>query len=167
VDRWYRYRILLGCGDPERNRYVHVCGRPLDVRAMHEAAQCLVGTHDFLSLSEEITSGANTVRTVLSAQVQQVRDEVRIDVVGEAFLRGMMRRIAGAILEVGLGSKQSDDLISLLRSPRIGPWPVVLPAKGLTLMRVRYGRTLRDIRDERQTELRNERGLNDDPQLDE
>lgn len=167
VDRWYRYRILLGCGDPERNRYVHVCGRPLDVLAMHEAAQCLVGTHDFLSLSEEIASGANTVRTVLAAQIQQVRDEVRIDVVGEAFLRGMMRRIAGAMLDVGLGGRRASDVISLLRSPCIGPWPVVLPAKGLTLMRVRYGRTLRDIRDERQTELQNERGLNDDPQLDE
>jgi len=167
LDRWYRYRILLGSGDPERNRYTHACNRPLDESAMHGAAQVLVGTHDFLSLAEEIASGANTVRTVLAAKVHRTRDEVRIDVVGEAFLRGMMRRIAGALLDVGLGKRQSEDVRRLLQTPSIGPWPAVLPAKGLTLMRVRYGRTLRDIRDERKTESLNDRGSNDDLQLDE
>lgn len=148
-DRYYRYRILTGARDPHRARFAHWYGRPLDVEAMQEAAAALVGEHDFRAFTEELDpSVENTVRTLFSFQVREVRDEVWVDVVGTAFLRGMMRRMAGSLLEVGRSHRPVAEVSMLLDSEERNrlQWPVVLPANGLCLMRVRYGRILRDSR---------------------
>ncbi|MCX7800728.1 MAG: tRNA pseudouridine(38-40) synthase TruA [Fimbriimonadales bacterium] len=147
--RWrlYRYRILVGAPDPFRERYAFRHGRGLDLGAMREAADRLIGEHDFRAFSEELKGQGNTVRALLRVDVAAVRDEVRIDVAGTAFVKGMMRRIAGFLLEVGKGQRPADDAEGLLGERRGElQWPVVLPAKGLTLLRVAYGRTLRDVR---------------------
>lgn len=141
TSRWYRYRIMTRTRDPLRARYVHQYGRPLDVASMHSAAQALVGEHDFLAFTQLIDPGEPTRRRVDSIQVRQVRDEVWIDVVASAYARGMMRRISGALLEIGRGHRDPSSLAVLLEQTEKGkvPWPVVLPAKGLCLMRVNYG----------------------------
>lgn len=149
VDRHYRYRILVGNPDPMRSRYVHGYYRPLNLEAMQDAASRLQGEHDFLAFTEELDpSVLNTRRRLFSFQVRQVRDEVWVDVVGTAFLRGMMRRMSGVLLEVGRGHRPVEEVSRLLdREERNRlQWPVVLPAKGLCLMRVRYGRQMRDVR---------------------
>jgi tRNA pseudouridine38-40 synthase len=146
TERWYRYRILSKSRDPMRSRYVHEWGAPLDTGAMDRAAQALVGRHDFRAFSQSVPPGANTIREIKSARVRTVRDEVWIDVVATAFVRGMMRRISGALWEVGRGRKPEEWLDRLLISPPAdqGQWPPVLPAHGLTLMMVRYGRSPRE-----------------------
>lgn len=148
-DRTYRYRILTGGRDPLRARYAHWYGRPLDVEAMQVAANALKGEHDFRAFTEELDPHVeNTNRRLFSFQVRQVRDEVWVDVVGTAFLRGMMRRMAGALLEVGRGHRPVAEVSRLLDPEERNrlQWPVVLPANGLCLMRVRYGRIPRDNR---------------------
>jgi tRNA pseudouridine38-40 synthase len=140
-DRFYRYRIYLGDRNPLRERYLHRYGRPLDVTAMQSAASALTGDHDFRAFTEELEPHVyNTRRTLFSVQVKQVRDEVWVDVVGTAFLRGMMRRMSGALLEVGRGRRPVEEVSRLLDIEERNhvQWPVVLPAKGLCLMRVRY-----------------------------
>ncbi len=148
-DRFYRYRIGTGPRDPFRSRYVHTFGRALDVNAMQRAANHLLGRHDFLAFTEELEpTVTNTVRELYSFKVSQRRDEVWVDVVGTAFLRGMMRRMAGALLQVGRGSRPVEEVSKLLtkEGQETLEWPVVLPARGLCLMRVRYGRTPVDNR---------------------
>lgn len=148
-DRYYRYRIHEGTPDPLRARYVHHYGRPLDLDAMQAAARHLLGEHDFLAFTEELAPHVeNTRRTLRSFQVRRSRDEVWVDVVGTAFLRGMMRRMAGALLEVGRGHRPVEEVSRLLDPEERNrlQWPVVLPAKGLCLMRVRYGARYRDVR---------------------
>jgi tRNA pseudouridine38-40 synthase len=148
-DRFYRYRIQVGPPDPLRARYVHPYGRPLDLEAMQKAANLLQGEHDFLAFTEELDPHVeNTRRELFSFQVKAYRDEVWVDVVGTAFLRGMMRRMSGALLEVGRKHRPVEEVSRLLdpEERRHVQWPVVLPAKGLCLMRVRYGRHLRDHR---------------------
>ena len=148
-DRWYRYRIGTGPRDPFRSRFVHSCGRALDVDAMQRAAKSLLGRHDFLAFTEELEpTVTNTVRELYSFRVGQRRDEVWVDVVGTAFLRGMMRRMAGALLEVGRGSRPVEEVSKLLtkEGQETLRWPVVLPAGGLCLQRVRYGRRPVDSR---------------------
>lgn len=149
ADRWYRYRLLIGQGDPFRSRYC--CGHwvELDTALMSQAGQTLVGEHDFRAYTEELEPDVeNTVRTLFSVKIRKVRDEIWLDVVGTAFLRGMMRRIAGGIFEVGRGLRDPKEIGALLRPEERDSlqWPVVLPARGLTLMRVRYGRHPRDGR---------------------
>ncbi|MEJ5170244.1 MAG: tRNA pseudouridine(38-40) synthase TruA [Fimbriimonadales bacterium] len=148
--RWrhYRYRILTGAADPFRERWSFRHGRPLDVHAMVFAAERLVGEHDFRAFSEELKGEGNTVRRLFRVNVRPVRDEVVVDVVGTAFVKGMMRRIAGFLLEVGKGQRPPEHaarLLSPAHRDRL-TWPVVLPARGLTLLRIGYGRHLRDVR---------------------
>jgi tRNA pseudouridine38-40 synthase len=149
-DRRYRYRIATAPRDPLKSRYVHNHGRPLDVAAMREAAAALIGEHDFLAYTEELDDAVeNTCRTLFRVDIREVRTgrEVFVDVIGTAFLRGMMRRMSGALLEVGRGHRPPKEVGLLLTHERERlQWPIVLPAKGLTLMRVRYGRQPRDNR---------------------
>jgi len=147
-DRFYRYRIATTGRDPFRSRFVHCYGRPLEVANMQSAALALVGEHDFEAFTEELDPHVeNTRRTLFSFDVRQVRDEVWVDVVGTAFLRGMMRRMAGALLEVGRGYRPVEEVSRLLTEERNRlMWPVVLPANGLCLMQVRYGRHPHDNR---------------------
>lgn len=142
-DRFYRYRIMVGGRDPHRERFAHFHGKPVNVELMQEAAQILRGSHDFLAFTEELESSVtNTIRELFDFQVRQVRDEVWVDVTGTAFMRGMMRRMSGAILEVGRGHRDVVEVSRLLQpEERFNyQWPVVLPAKGLCLMKIRYGR---------------------------
>ncbi|MFQ3586711.1 MAG: tRNA pseudouridine(38-40) synthase TruA [Fimbriimonadaceae bacterium] len=147
-DRWYRYRIGTGRRDPRRSRYRFEFGRPLDVEAMAAAAPTLTGERDFRAFTAELDpSVENTVRTLRQVKVAAHRDEVWIDVVGTAFLRGMMRRIAGSLLELGSGRRTLADWIDLVENPgRRRELPQVLPANGLTLIKVRYGRHPKDCR---------------------
>lgn len=147
-DRWYRYRILTGPPDPERARYTFPFCRPLDADKMNRAAQKLVGEHDFLAFTQLVEVEENTVRTMFKFDVRQVRDEVRIDVVGTAFARGMMRRMSGALWEIGRGMREPEMLDELLRQRVKNEvhWPTVLPASGLTLMKIRYGPGMTDGR---------------------
>ncbi|MBS1724051.1 MAG: tRNA pseudouridine(38-40) synthase TruA [Armatimonadetes bacterium] len=139
-DRHYRYRILTGKRDALRARFTHWYGRPLDVALMHDAAQTLVGEHDFFAFTQLVEEEENTVRKVFSLNVRQVRDEVWIDVVATAYARGMMRRISGALWEIGRGMQDPATLEVLLAQTQKGKahWPTVLPANGLCLMKVRY-----------------------------
>jgi len=148
-DRHYRYRILLNQPDPIRARYTYFYHSPLDVDRMQEGAKLLVGDHDFRAFTEELEPHVlNTRRILFSFEVRTSRDEVWVDVIGTAFLRGMMRRMAGALYEVGRGYRSVEEVSRLLDPEERNrlQWPVVLPARGLCLQRVRYGRHPRDFR---------------------
>ncbi|MEQ1822954.1 MAG: tRNA pseudouridine(38-40) synthase TruA [Fimbriimonadaceae bacterium] len=148
ADRFYRYRILSDVSDPFRGRFAYMNRYVLDLDLMQQAATFLEGEHDFRAFTEELgDSVENTVRKLFSIKVGRVRNEVRVDIVGTAFLRGMMRRISGGLFEVGRGKRPLEDIQTLLSDQKHTlEWPEVLPARGLTLMEVRYGRHPRDNR---------------------
>lgn len=149
-DRWYRYRIRIAGRDPFASRYAHDYGQALDVASMQSAGKLLEGRHDFRAFTEELQPHIdNTFRTMRRVTVRQVRDEVWIEIGGTAFLRGMMRRMSGALLEIGAGRRKVETVSGLLSEKRKDMhWPVVLPAKGLCLMRVRYGNPPKDCRND-------------------
>jgi len=153
ISRTYRYRLRQTPRNPLESRFVHDIWRKLNIEVMNDAAQVLVGSHDFLAFSEETEPTANAVREVFSAQVQRSGREVWIEITGNAFMRGMMRRISGGLYEVGRGRRSVEDFSKLL-DPRHRSnlmWPVVLPAKGLCLLKIKYGRHPRDFRERYQT----------------
>ena len=148
--RHYLYRLHVGERDPHRNRFVYRHWEGLDVDAMREGARLLIGTHDFRAFTEELEPRVtNTVRHLFDVKVTPVRDEVRVDVVGTAFLRGMMRRMVGGLFEIGRGHRDVVEVSKLLDPQERDEidQPVVLPARGLCLMNIRYDRALRDVRD--------------------
>jgi tRNA pseudouridine38-40 synthase len=148
--REYVYRIALTeKPEPFRARYVYGTWRELKLGAMQKAAEHLHGHHDFRAFGEELQDVKNAVREVKRIGVRQIGDEIRLTVEATAFIRGMMRRIAGGLLEVGCGRRTIEDFRILTDPAKRDEvkWPVVLPAKGLTLVKAKYGRTLRDYRD--------------------
>lgn len=166
--RKYRYRINLGVRDPFTTRFVHDHCRPVDLQLMKEAASVIEGKHDFRGFTEQVGPEIeNTVRHLFAVNVSEISpirqispmdrrslitdhgslNEVHVEITGTAFLRGMMRRISGALLEIGRGHHPLEDMAKLLTPERDSmQWPVVLPAKGLCLMEVKYANPPRDNR---------------------
>jgi len=148
--RVYEYRMVEEeHANPIMSRYVFAAGCPLDVEAMNICAQSLLGTHDFSGFAIAVQEIENPVRTMFSASVRRMKGEVRIRLEATGFLRGMARKIAGALWEVGRRKRSRCEFEVLLQE---GSWmkeqpPRVLPPRGLTLVRVKYGKSLRDIRE--------------------
>ncbi|MCX7670698.1 MAG: tRNA pseudouridine(38-40) synthase TruA, partial [Anaerolineae bacterium] len=101
--RWYRYTVLnQPVRSPLARRYACLISEPLDLAALQAAAAVLVGEHDFASFGRP-TQGESTVRVIYEASWQQAGVWFTFDIVGNAFLRGMVRSIVGALLQVGMG----------------------------------------------------------------
>src|SRR5262249_53274940 len=134
----YRYRIWNGASpSPLRSARTHRVFTALDLAAMRAAAAALVGTHDFRSFQAAGSAPGSTVRTLHRLEVEgEVRGEVHILVEGDAFLRHMVRILAGTLVEVGIGRRDRDGMAPLLAArerSRAGP---TAPARGLCLVRV-------------------------------
>jgi tRNA pseudouridine38-40 synthase len=105
---------------------------------MSQAAEALVGTHDwtsFCSASEPVDA---RVREMRSARVSRQGEFVDLELVAEGFLRGLARGIAGALADVGRGRRPPQWVGDLLRSRDRRQAPRTAPARGLTLMEVIY-----------------------------
>ncbi|MGZ5444969.1 MAG: tRNA pseudouridine(38-40) synthase TruA [Thermoanaerobaculia bacterium] len=109
--------------------HAHVA-KTLDDRAMHDAAQQLAGTHDFAVFTVADPEVASTTRSIRSIDVRREGDAIRITVTADGFLRSMVRRIAGSLIEIGCGRLSRDAMWHEAR------WTA--PAKGLTLKDVSY-----------------------------
>ena len=139
--RWrrYRYRYLDRSVRPalDRGRCWHV-RHELDVDAMGAAAAFLVGEHDrttFCAASEPL---AGRVRMMQSAGLERRGRFVELDLVGEGFLRGLVRGIAGALNEVGSHRRPPGWLEDVLQAKDRRLAPRTAPAEGLTLVEVTY-----------------------------
>jgi tRNA pseudouridine38-40 synthase len=110
--------------------HAHVA-KKLDIDAMHSAAQTLVGTHDFKAFTVLEPEVSSTIRTISEISVLSPQPSVLyIRVTADGFLRFMVRRIAGSLIEIGRGKVEA---ITALETAR---WTA--PAKGLVLEEIRY-----------------------------
>jgi tRNA pseudouridine38-40 synthase len=109
--------------------HAHVA-KPLDEQAMHDAAQQLVGTHDYAVFTVADPEVSSTVRTVESIEVRREGEVVRVTVTADGFLRYMVRRVAGSLIEIGRGTLAAEAIFAEAR------WTA--PAKGLMLREIRY-----------------------------
>jgi tRNA pseudouridine38-40 synthase len=127
----YAYRIWNGeVADVfTAETHAHVA-QTLDVDAMHAAAQQLIGTHDFKVFTVADPEVSSTVRAIESIAVERNGDAVTLTVKADGFLRSMVRRIAGSLIEIGRGKLAAEELFAEAR------WTA--PAKGLVLREVLY-----------------------------
>ncbi|HET7678161.1 MAG TPA: tRNA pseudouridine(38-40) synthase TruA [Candidatus Limnocylindrales bacterium] len=138
--REYRYTVWNGPRSPLRERQALGVRERLDVAAMAEAAEHLVGRHDFSAYGG---ADRQPIRTLHRVRVRRQGRTVTIDVTGDAFLRQMVRSIVAALLRVGRGEATADDILAALRAPGRAFQGEVAPAKGLCLRQVRMGRPMR------------------------
>ncbi len=136
--RQYRYTVYdCGVRSPLlRHRACH-CGRPLDEEMMDRACRCLVGRHDFLPFGWP-PGGENTVRNVFSAGVRREGDTVVFDIEADAFLRRMVRRLAGNLILVGTGALSVEGFAELMTLRHRRTPAVDAPPQGLCLVHVNY-----------------------------
>jgi tRNA pseudouridine38-40 synthase len=135
--REYRYTVWNGPRSPLHERTAAWIRFPLDTAAMARAGMALEGRHDFRAFG---AGDRGSVRTLHRVRVRRTGHLVTIDVRGDAFLRGMVRRIAAALLLVGRGEVDEEAVGAALASRRPAFDGASAPAKGLCLRHVALGR---------------------------
>jgi tRNA pseudouridine38-40 synthase len=116
--------------------HAHVAQK-LDVARMHEAAQAIVGTHDFRAFTVAEPEVEMTARTIESIDIIRSGDAICITITADGFLRYMVRRIAGSLIEIGRGKLAVGALAESIE-PAFEPARWTAPAKGLVLREIRY-----------------------------
>lgn len=110
----------------------------LDANAMHAAAQCLVGEHDFSTFRDVQCQARSPVKTLDRISVRRVADEVELTCSALSFLHRQVRSITGSLVEIGRGKWTETDLVQALKARDRAACGPVAPADGLYLERVEY-----------------------------
>lgn len=126
-------------------RFVWWVKRPLDPMLVRRAAMGLAGAHDFVLFCERPADQSSTLVVVENAEVAVYDSLILIRVTASHFLWRMVRRLVGALVEVGAGELDPDEFKGLLGTAKMGPEPTGLkpaewtaPPSGLFLERVIY-----------------------------
>ena len=133
--RRYRYRVL---NRPVRAaleaRYVTWERLPLDAARMHQAAQALLGLHDFSAFRALSCQAKHPHRTVLSVDVRRDGEYVTLEIEANGFLHHMVRNIVGSLLLVGRGERAVEWMAELLAGCDRQVAGPTGPASGLTFI---------------------------------
>ena len=120
-----------------QRRYVTVLPETLDVDAMKQAAEYLLGEHDFSAFCGNPRFKKSTVRYIRSIEVLRDQEELQIRITGNGFLHNMVRIIVGTLIEVGRGERSVDSIPALFGGKR-SEAGFLAPAQGLCLQEVYY-----------------------------
>ena len=138
--RTYRYSILnRRTPSPMARRFTCHIRETLDLERMREAASLFLGAHDFRRFAAPLQADrTSSVRAIYNTSVEQSGSAIAIGVVGNAFLQHQVRRMAGALVDVGRGKLSADDLQAMIDNEQTDKVAHSLPAQGLCLVRVEY-----------------------------
>ena len=137
--RHYLYRIVNRRADLAlENERAWKIARPLDARRMHEAAQRLVGQHDFTTFRSTECQAKSPVKTLDRLDVTRNSDEIRVGASARSFLHHQVRSMVGSLAQVGEGRWNAGDLEKALAAKNRSACGPVAPAAGLYLVRVEY-----------------------------
>lgn len=139
VGKIYQYLID---NDPIQSafRFQHAYHVPyeLDVQAMNEGGQHLIGTHDFTSFRASGCSAKSPVRTVKRINITKTDHLIRLEVEGDGFLYNMVRIITGTLIYVGLGKFPPSQIREMLQARDRTLGGPTAPSQGLYLVKVFY-----------------------------
>jgi tRNA pseudouridine38-40 synthase len=137
--RHYLYRIVNRRAPLalDRDRAWQVVQR-LDAAAMHDAAQLLVGHHDFSTFRSSECQAASPLKTLDRLVVDRDGDAIRIEASARSFLHNQVRSMVGSLKLVGEGKWSAGDLEQALEARDRAACGPVAPASGLYLAKVDY-----------------------------
>lgn len=138
--RTYRYLVRgPSTAAPVGRQYEWRVRNSLELSPMRAGARLLLGTHDFAGFGSSPFPSGSTTRTVDRAEIIVQDRVVIIEVRADAFLKGMMRNFAGALVAVGAGRATVAELASALHEPgHMSPSWETAPARGLHQWQVEY-----------------------------
>ena len=144
LSREYNYYILNSLTrSPFRGGFSYLVTGELDIEAMNQACQALIGEHDFVSFVSCSGAGTkSTIRRVYEAKTERSGELVVFNMVANSFLIHQVRNTVGALIKVGLGKMSVDDFYSITEAKKPGLAGPTAPACGLCLMLVNYPRSL-------------------------
>jgi len=136
--RNYSYLIYLNGRNPLLRDRAHRSWLPLNLEAMQQASQRLLGLHNFAAFCRK-REGATTIRTLLRFD-WHVTDEglIRADIKADAFCYSMVRGLVGAVLAVGEGKRSVEWITEYLEGGQRQPEIFAAPPMGLTFESVEY-----------------------------
>ena len=139
IRRHYLYRIANRRPDLaiDRGRAWRI-PRRLDHEAMHQAAQRLIGKHDFTTFRSTECQAKSPEKTLDRLDVSRAGDEVHVTAVARSFLHNQVRSMVGSLVLVGEGKWAPDDLAKVLDARDRTACGAVAPPDGLYLMKVEY-----------------------------
>jgi tRNA pseudouridine38-40 synthase len=139
IQRHYVYRIVNRRADLalDRQRAWRVA-RPLDAAAMHQAAQRLVGRHDFTTFRAAECQARSPVKTLDRLDVERRDKDINVHASARSFLHTQVRSMVGSLALVGEGKWSAADLSRALDAKDRSACGPVAPPDGLYLMRVDY-----------------------------
>jgi tRNA pseudouridine38-40 synthase len=139
TERRYLYRILNRRAPAALEQYkVWHVPVPLDADAMHEAAQMLVGTHDFTTFRATSCQALSPVKTLDVLKVSRYSEEIEIEAASRSFLHNQVRSMVGTLKLVGEGKWTWRDVEKALAAKDRTACGVVAPPFGLYLVSVGY-----------------------------
>lgn len=139
TNKLYIYKIINRLAPPalERGLAWHV-HRPLNAEAMHEAAQVLLGHHDFTTFRDSQCQAKTPMKTLDRLDVIRNDDVISFEVEGRSFLHHQVRNMVGTLALVGEGKWTAADLKAALEAKDRTKGGITAPAEGLYLVRIDY-----------------------------
>ena len=110
----------------------------LDISAMKSAGAFFIGTHDFTAFTNAKAKKKSKVRTIHSLEIDEKDDIIEISITGNGFLYNMVRRIAGLLIETGLGNVEVSAVPEIIESLDRSKINLIADAKGLFLTDIEY-----------------------------
>lgn len=139
LNRSYQYRILnRGTRSGLHADKLSWVIQTLDEKAMHAAAQQLIGTHDFSAFRSSDCQAKHAVRELQQLDVRRQGQLITIDVRANGFLHNMVRILTGCLIRVGKGEEQADWLLKLLEEGDRRQAGMTAPAQGLCFVQPTY-----------------------------
>ncbi len=139
IGRQYFYRIAERRSPPalDAGRVWHI-PYPLDAGAMQEAAQCLIGEHDFTSFRASLCQAKSPVKTLDRVEIFRARDEIILRFAARSFLHNQIRSLVGSLERVGAGKWAVGDMQKALEAKSRSACGPVAPAHGLYFEKALY-----------------------------
>ena len=130
---WYISEVEI----PTKERYSLRVDN-VDLDKVKSASKLFLGEHDFVAFSSTGSNVNSTIRRVYSIKVEKKGIDIKISITGSGFLYNMVRIICGTLLEVGLGKRTEQDIITAISTGARKFAGKTLSAKALCLKQVKY-----------------------------
>jgi tRNA pseudouridine38-40 synthase len=139
ISREYIYQILNGTArSPLLEEYTYLVHGKLNIEAMNEACNLLIGKHDFTSFASSSGKRKNTWRTVLNARFTAENNIIVFNIAANSFLTHQVRNTVGLMLKIGLEKVEPGEINKVMEARKPGLAGPAVPAYGLCLTKINY-----------------------------